>query len=74
VSVYSGKTKPTVAAPFLRQSGEGARTFRYAPFSIGLDLVRKTLGQQQIATVQTTAGRRSCSTARDLSSQCWQTG
>src|SRR6266480_1648169 len=35
--------------------GEGARTFRYAPLSSGLDLVRKALGQQQIATVQTTA-------------------
>jgi hypothetical protein len=35
--------------------GEGARTFRYAPLSSGLDNVRKALGQQQIATVQTTA-------------------
>jgi ERF superfamily len=35
--------------------GEGARTFRYAPLSSGLDIVRKALGQQQIATVQTTA-------------------
>jgi hypothetical protein len=35
--------------------GEGARSFRYAPLSSGLDIVRKALGQQQIATVQTTA-------------------
>src|SRR6059036_3903873 len=35
--------------------GERARTFRYAPLSSGLDIVRKALGQQQIATVQTTA-------------------
>ena len=35
--------------------GEGGRTFRYASLSSGLDIVRKTLGQQQIATVQTTA-------------------
>src|SRR5712692_17146 len=35
--------------------GEGARTFRYAPLSSGLDIVRKALGQQQIATIQTTA-------------------
>jgi ERF superfamily len=35
--------------------GEGERTFRYAPLSSGLDLVRKTLGQHEIATVQTTA-------------------
>jgi hypothetical protein len=36
--------------------GEGAeRPFRYAPLSSGLDIVRKTLGQHEIATVQTTA-------------------
>jgi hypothetical protein len=32
----------------------GSRTFRYAPLSSGLDLVRKCLGQHEIATVQTT--------------------
>ena len=38
------------------QGGErGARQFRYAPLSSGLEIVRKTLGQHQIATVQTTA-------------------
>src|SRR6266699_5370451 len=35
--------------------GEGGRSFRYAPLSSGLDLVRKALGQHQIATMQTTA-------------------
>ena len=35
--------------------GEWERTFRYAPLSSGLDIVRKTLGQHEIATVQTTA-------------------
>src|SRR5215831_14888156 len=34
--------------------GEGERSFRYAPLSSGLDVVRKTLGQHEIATVQTT--------------------
>jgi len=33
----------------------GDRTFRYAPLSSGLDIVRKTLGKHEIATVQTTA-------------------
>jgi ERF superfamily protein len=33
----------------------GERTFRYAPLSSGLDIVRKTLGQHEIATVQSTA-------------------
>ena len=35
--------------------GGGGKTFRYAPLSSGLDIVRKTLGQHEIATVQTTA-------------------
>jgi hypothetical protein len=38
---------------------EGARgreqTFRYAPLSSGLEIVRKVLGRQEIATVQTTS-------------------
>jgi hypothetical protein len=42
----------TIRSPFPR---EGDRTFRYAPLSSGLDIVRKTLGQHEIATVQTTA-------------------
>jgi hypothetical protein len=38
--------------------GDGSaveRSFRYASLSSGLDIVRKTLGQHEIATVQTTA-------------------
>src|ERR1700680_992621 len=35
--------------------GEAERSFRYAPLSSGLEIVRKTLGQHEIATVQTTA-------------------
>jgi hypothetical protein len=35
--------------------GEGERSFRYAPLSSGLDIVRKALGRHEIATVQTTA-------------------
>ena len=36
--------------------GKGAaeQIFRYAPLSSGLDIVRKTLGQHEIATVQAT--------------------
>ena len=37
------------------RTGEGDQSFRYAPLSSGLDIVRKTLGQHEIATVQTTA-------------------
>jgi hypothetical protein len=38
------------------QRGEGgARQFRYAPLSSGLEIVRMTLGQHEIATLQTTA-------------------
>ena len=39
----------------IRRAGEGERSFRYAPLSTGLDMVRKTLGQHEIATIQTTA-------------------
>jgi hypothetical protein len=35
--------------------GAVERSFHYAPLSSGLEIVRKTLSQQQIATVQTTA-------------------
>ena len=42
----------TIVSPFPR---EASRTFRYAPLSSGLDLVRKCLGQHEIATVQATA-------------------
>jgi ERF superfamily len=34
--------------------GDGERSFRYAPLSSGLDIVRKTLGQHEIAILQTT--------------------
>ena len=42
----------TIRSPFPR---EGERTFRYAPLSTGLDIVRKVLGRHEIATVQSTA-------------------
>jgi len=37
------------------QVGAAERSFRYAPLSSGLDIVRKTLSQHEIATVQTTS-------------------
>jgi ERF superfamily len=42
----------TIESPFPR---EGQRTFRYASLSVGLDIVRKCLGQHEIATIQSTA-------------------
>jgi len=44
-------------AATIRSEGPGGteQTFRYAPLSSGLDIVRKTLGQHEIATVQTTS-------------------
>jgi len=42
----------TIPSPFPRESD---RTFRYASLASGLDIVRKALGRQEIATVQTTA-------------------
>src|SRR5947207_273230 len=43
----------TLRSPFPRE--EGSRTFRYASLASGLDIVRKSLRQHEIATVQTTA-------------------
>jgi hypothetical protein len=42
----------TIRSPFPR---EADRSFRYASLSSGLDIVRKSLGRHEIATVQTTA-------------------
>jgi hypothetical protein len=42
----------TIRSPFPR---EGERSFRYASLACGLDLVRKSLGRHEIATVQTTS-------------------
>src|SRR5437763_114462 len=41
----------TIHSPFPR---EGDRTFRYAALSSGLDIVRKSLGRHEIATIQST--------------------
>src|SRR2546423_10135626 len=41
-----------IHSPFPR---DGDRSFRYASLSSGLDLVRKSLGRHEIATVQTTS-------------------
>ena len=40
----------TIRSPFPRETD---RTFRYAPLSSGLDIVRKSLGRYEIATFQT---------------------
>ncbi|UPT90411.1 hypothetical protein HAP41_0000016635 [Bradyrhizobium barranii subsp. apii] len=46
------KTLTAVArSPFPR---EGDRIFRYASLASGLDIVRKALSQQEIATIQST--------------------
>jgi hypothetical protein len=42
----------TIRSPSPRQAD---RSFRYASLASGLDIIRKSLGQQEIATVQTTA-------------------
>jgi hypothetical protein len=39
----------------IKTDGRAQQTFRYAPLSSGLEIVRKTLGQHEIAVVQTTS-------------------
>jgi len=47
--------KSLVATIRAEGRGETKKTFRCAPLSSGLDIVRKILGQHEIATVQTTS-------------------
>src|SRR5256885_9277696 len=47
--------KSLVATIRPQMRGEAGQSFRYAPLSSGLDIVRKTLGRHEIATIQTTA-------------------
>ena len=47
--------KSLVATIRSGQTSGAERSFRYAPLSSGLDIVRKTLSQHEIATVQTTS-------------------
>jgi hypothetical protein len=51
----------TIESPFPR---EGQRSFRYAPLSTALDIVRKCLSRHQIATVQTTTIDTECGLIR----------
>jgi hypothetical protein len=39
----------------IKADGGARQTFRYAPLSSGLEIVRKTLGKHEIAVVQTTS-------------------
>jgi hypothetical protein len=47
--------KSLIATIRTERRGEAGQSFRYAPLSSGLDIVRKTLGRHEIATIQTTA-------------------
>jgi hypothetical protein len=47
--------KSLVATIRSKEASGSERSFRYASLSSGLDIVRKTLSQQEIATVQTTS-------------------
>jgi ERF superfamily len=47
--------KSLVATIRSDEARESERSFRYAPLSSGLDIVRKTLSQHEIATVQSTS-------------------
>src|SRR5436309_1337137 len=47
--------KSLTATIKIGRAGEIERTFRYAPLSSGLEIVRKTLSEHEIAVIQTTA-------------------
>jgi hypothetical protein len=46
--------KTRIATVEVEESGATGRSFRYAPLSSGLEIVRKALGQHAIAVIQTT--------------------
>src|SRR3954466_4231313 len=46
------------------ERGQAERSFRYASLAGGLDIVRKTLGRQEIATIQATAIDRDSGTIK----------
>jgi ERF superfamily len=52
--VLTNPEKSLTGTVFSSRSDEAGRTFRYAPLSSGLDIVRKALGEHGIATLQTT--------------------
>ncbi len=52
----------SLVATLPAERGQQQRSFRYAPLSGGLDIVRKTLGRHEIATIQATAVDRDSGT------------
>src|SRR3954452_9606559 len=57
----------TIRSPFPR---EADHSFRYASLASGLDIVRKSLGRHEIATIQTTAIDQEAGQIRLTS--CWR--
>jgi hypothetical protein len=53
VDLINPERSSTATLPPSRR-GESERTFRYAPLSSGLDIIRKSLGRHEIAVVQRT--------------------
>jgi hypothetical protein len=54
----------SLVATLPAERGQPARSFRYASLSGGLDIVRKTLGRHEIATIQSTAIDRDSATIK----------
>ena len=44
----------SLTAVLERGNGSGAQSYRYAPLSSGLDIVRKSFGKYELALIQTT--------------------
>ncbi len=63
--------KSLVGSIYSDAPGCAERIFRYAPLSAGLDIVRKALGQHEIAVVQTTQSTRPL--ASSTSPRYWPT-
>ena len=54
-TLLANPEKTLTATIRISNTGEGERTFQYASLSSGLEIVRKALGGEEIAVIQTTA-------------------
>src|ERR1700758_3250550 len=54
--------------------GGAEQTFRYAPLSSGLEILRKTLGQHEIAVVQATAIDQAAGVVKLTTTLCHSSG
>jgi len=66
--------KSMTATIWSDDKGGAAQIFRYAPLSSGLDILRKTLSQHEIAILQTTAIDQAAGVVKLTTTLCHSSG